>query len=192
MKHEMALGQAPRPSTIAHIRHFFRMASAVCFVFLTSACTSLEQTMVATDPRVLGNYELKNVTVRLVPNRNEKVDPDDYARMTRHLAGEIRNSLARQGMGTSPIDVDVTIKGLNFANAAGIILGGSFDYVLAEVNITDPADPQRKLASFQTFKTQQYAMGGLIGVAVRQNQAPAEIRLAQQLAGEIWKKLNQR
>jgi len=97
--------------------------------------------MVATDPRVLGNYELKNVTVRLVPNRNEKVDPDDYARMTRHVAGEIRSSLARQGRGTSPTDVDVTIKGLNFADTAGILLAGSIDFVLAEVNVTDPGDP---------------------------------------------------
>jgi hypothetical protein len=192
MKHGTALGHIPRPSTSAHIRHYFRMAIALCFVLLMSACASPEKTMVATDPRVLGNYELKNVTVRLVPDQNQKVDPDDYARMTRHLAGEIRNSLARQGMATSPIDVDVTIKGLNFADTAGILLGGSIDFVLAEVNVTDPADPQRKLASFQTFMTQQYAMGGLIGVAVRQSQAPAEIRLAQQLSGEIWKKLNQR
>ncbi len=192
MKNAMALGHAARPSTSAHIRHYFRLASALCLVLLMSACASPEKTMVATDPRVLGNYELKNVTVRLVPDRNQKVDPNDYTRMTRHLADEIRKSLARQGMGTAPIDVDVTIKGLNFADAAGIILGGTVDFVLAEVNVTDPADPQRKLASFQTFKIQQYGMGGLLGVAIRESQAPAEIRLAQQLAGEIWKKLNQR
>ena len=192
MKHETALGHASHPSVSAHIQHYFRLAAALCFIFLTSACAPLEKTMIATDPRVVGNYDLKNVTVRLVPDQNQKIDPDDYARMTRHLANEIRNSLPRQGMGALPIDVDVTIKWLNFADAAGIILGGSFDYVLAEVNVTDTADPQRKLASFQTYKTQQYAMGGVLGVAIRASQAPAEIRLAQELAGEIRRKLNQR
>ena len=190
MKHEMALGYAPRPSTNALVRHFFRMAIAFSFVFLMSACASPEKTMVATDPSILGRYELKNVTVSLAPVQNARIDPEDYTRMTRHLANEIRKSLARQGVGTAPINVEVIVRNLNLASTAGIILGGSIDLVLAEVNVTDPANPERKLASFQTFKTAQYGMGGILGAAIQASQEPGEVRLSRQVADEIRKKLN--
>jgi hypothetical protein len=169
---------------------YTRLASTLCLLLLISACAPLEKTMVATDPSILGRYELKNVTVNLAPVQNARIDSEDYTRLTRHLADEIRKSLAREGGGTAPINIEIIIRNLNLASTAGIILGGSIDLVLAEVNVTDPANPARKLASFQTLKTAQYAMGGLLGAAIQASQEPGEIRLSRQVADEIRKKLN--